>query len=697
MITEIVRPEASASLTFGTPFVVDPEAVVYVQGFEAGAGGWLASPDGGLAHISSGPGHNGSTMKYYVCGTPSSFAGQFKLKRTFTDLIPSRSYTVRAWVGMFQDALVSNAKVGVTGKGYGSPVTPLVISGGVVANWREVSYTFTATNETHEAVLEYTSTGTNEYDSRIYWDDVSLTRNALIQTSATLPITQGKVTMDDAWSPYIQATFDVALESEGLVEQLDPRESHRVTVTASEEVGATSKVFNLGLRSRTVDHAEGKITIELASDEALLIDKKRIASTVDKTPLTYQNSLRAICNWALAQIGASLEAGTADADLTAAWPRENLFTDPSLGVATMIGAGTGASAVALSSTVGSAPGTRGSTAVRWTAATGDSNAILDDSNEFVSVTPGRTYTVSAFLRSSVGRSANLVQRFYSAKGKLLKTVVGPAQNSNTAGWTRYAVTGRATKNSAYMRPYLATRLNSNGQFHYIDGILIEEDPEMLEFFDGGLTATSLYNYGWEDAVNDSVSTATPVVERPRELFYWKPGMSLWEFLEPLIQAAGLRLFCDESRKWRLVDPATYSVSGTISVDQQVNAVKGEDIIDRNREGLWADGVVIGYRWTDAYGNEVEKFDVAGTDGKVLTLNYDREYPGPGAASKVLFGLTGRGRTQDVTRLTDYSAAPGKAVTISLPGTVDQTGKLSQVIFDLSTGLMQLRTRGLTAL
>ncbi len=523
-----------------------------------------------------------------------------------------------------------------------------------------------------------------------------------------LDVTEGKITMDDGWTPYVQATIDVPLTAVELVEQIDPRTDQRVLLAAGD--GGMERGFYLGLRKRTVDHKGKKITLELASDEALLIDKRRLADTVDDTPRQHETSLRAICNWALGKIGAALEPGTDDADLTAYWDARNMITDPGT-AATAQPVTTGWSTVNCSvdfnDTSWSISGDGDSYNI-WSPTAADSGLMLGGGADFpFGMQPGKTYVFSGTgnvktALSGTNHAGGRVRRlvvFIMKAGETTYTELMSPQVPNTVNTpTRVSVEFTIPKSATkvILRTYLG---NTAGQIRW-DGLrLSERGPGTVAddavYFDGDTTDTPHYIYAWEGLQDVSPSTRTAVVERSPALFNWKPGVALWDFLQPLLEASGMRLFCDEERKWRLVNPETYEVPGYVLVQERHNATEGEDTIDRNEEGLWADGVVCVWQWTDLDGIQHEEYDYAGTDGKVATFTYQREFPGPGAAAYLLARLQGRGRTQDVTAFTKYTATPGQDVTINLPGTLAQTGKVRQVIFDLRTGLMQLGTRGLT--
>jgi hypothetical protein len=172
---------------------------------------------------------------------------------------------------------------------------------------------------------------------------------------------------------------------------------------------------------------------------------------------------------------------------------------------------------------------------------------------------------------------------------------------------------------------------------------------------------------------------------------WRAGMNAWDFLLELTSAVKLRLFCDELRVWRLV-PQAYMVDGVV-VGTPSNVTEGDDTIDRDGD-LYADGVVVRYRWTDSSGAH-ERIDAAGNPGKLVTIEVTSAYPGPGAAAFALNRLRGQGRMQNVTALVDANATPGMELRVSLPGANDQIGRLQAVTFEVGGVLMPIKGRALT--
>lgn len=175
---------------------------------------------------------------------------------------------------------------------------------------------------------------------------------------------------------------------------------------------------------------------------------------------------------------------------------------------------------------------------------------------------------------------------------------------------------------------------------------------------------------------------------------WEPGQNAWDYLQPLIQAAGLRLYCDENRVWYLVSDVT-NIPGSIQLAYTGTVTDANETISRDSTD-WYDAVVIKYEYVDGSGNTIVAYDSASTLGfsKVLNLTYDTAYPGAGAAARVLARAQGRGRVNDISAISDYSAAPGIEASITMPFVDTQVGNLSAVTWNYPNDEMTVKTRGL---
>jgi len=176
-------------------------------------------------------------------------------------------------------------------------------------------------------------------------------------TGGLLDVKSATVTMDEAWSPYVQATLTCAAPAGSVLERIDPRKQtlrgqvvlHRrfggsdpasvlstawagkrardvTTLLAGKRArdvtadhfypwndfgvrASQYRAFNLSVRSRQRGHKDGEIVLALASDEALLQDY----GLVDITPYAPSlSSIRTVVGSVLTRIGRALAPGTAD-------------------------------------------------------------------------------------------------------------------------------------------------------------------------------------------------------------------------------------------------------------------------------------------------------------------------------------------------------------------------------------------------
>lgn len=194
-------------------------------------------------------------------------------------------------------------------------------------------------------------------------------------------------------------------------------------------------------------------------------------------------------------------------------------------------------------------------------------------------------------------------------------------------------------------------------------------------------------------IGAALTAGTVDGEVEAEAVSWAPGQSLWDYLYPLVNAAGLRLWCDEHRDWHLGTPEDGTAGGLVlSAEQSVT--RADQTIDR--DGRWCDAVVVKYQWTDGSNVQHTVYDTATTPGytKTKTVTYGRPYPGPGAAAALLAREQGRGRELGMDAVSDYRAAPGQALTATLPDIPIQTGIVSSVTWRLPDDEMTVTSRAL---
>lgn len=452
--------------------------------------------------------------------------------------------------------------------------------------------------------------------------------------------------------------------------------------------------FDLALTSKSIDYAAGTMTLDLASDEYLAQRYAPVAD--DKTPRSREASLRSVCEYVLGKAIPTVPvlAGTADAAVTAFWGITNEVSNPR--AANNVAewrAGGGTSAVAQQVMASPLPPV-GNTAVRITANDAQSNLVPNVGQ--IRVTPGEAYTFSFYgCPGGTGRSARAVIQWWTANGvKPMSSTFGTLAALPAGAFTRYTVTGIAPPGAESAMPYASTLGNTNGALNYATMAMFYQGDEVVPYFDGATPPGSGYTYAWSSDSHASASSRQPVVERAPSLLTWSAGTSAWDFLSTLANAVGLRLFCDETRTWQLVDPATYTRAGSITANAGTT-LDAEDTVDGER-GAWADGVVITWKWRDPItGDNRVQVETAGTAGKVDTLDIESPYPGPGTAAARLATLRARGAERPLTIGADFRARPAQSITSTITGAPTKTGRIGSVKLDLSTGLMLVQPDKLT--
>ena len=199
----------------------------------------------------------------------------------------------------------------------------------------------------------------------------------------------------------------------------------------------------------------------------------------------------------------------------------------------------------------------------------------------------------------------------------------------------------------------------------------------------------LARYG--EALEPTSSTAT-VAEVDATV--WYPGVHAWDYLDPMLEAASLRLWAGEDGVFRIT--ARESLTDGAIVLSPSSMTEHKDTMTLGSD-VWADAVVVKYTWTDALDLNNTAYDYAGTSPARAARLVKREgvvYPGAGAAAGILDRSQGRGRVLDVEAVNDLTATPGQSITINPPDTEAQTGYVSAVTWRMPDGEMRVVTRGL---
>lgn len=563
----------------------------------------------------------------------------------------------------------------------------------MTGSWQEVTVTGTM-HSPWISLWVYDDSSTFD----VFIDDFTIDSNNL---SPRLSLADGDLTLDSSRYPFAESAITMPMVDEDLLELIKP--GQRVVLNANE--GTSNVEADLVLRKREVSHDGKTISLDLASDEAILATWADVED--DATPRDHEANLRDLIDYVLAKAipGAALQPGSDNADVTARWDAENLVPNPT--ARTIFGGWTtgGNNGTILRST-GGLPSSHPPGATTHLRATFSGNSGLGEGGvwartatqePYTRISAHRLYSVSAWATVPSGsKNVRLQVRPYDASGAPISGWYAVAHSTLSTSWQRIAGTYVAPTGAARldirMTPW-ASEQWTNGQQLDAGMFMVIEGASPTDPFDGSTPLTTGYSaIGWDGDVDASTSFRLATVERLPELFTWRAGQSAWDFLSPLVASAGLRLFCDEKRHWWLIDPSTYRVPGRFSARTD-NAVQGTDTMDADDENNGITGVVARFSWRDALGESRSATDSAGVAGKVKVLEFNTA-PSPGVAAAHLAKVQGQNRTQDVTVATDYTIRPGQEIQIDLPGTYAQLGTLTRVKWELITGLMSLGSAGL---
>lgn len=505
----------------------------------------------------------------------------------------------------------------------------------------------------------------------------------------------GGVSFDAGRMPHVEGEISVALEDAMILEELDPRgESRRVVIDVDATLPTVSRTrtFNLGLGTVTPNRAEGTATLQLASDEALLDDFAQLVD--DRAPRAHEASLRSLCNYVLGKIGAALQAGTTDANMTAYWTVQNMLPNPSAEavLAPWVAAGN-------CSVFHASIGRTGGNSCGFTSTAAGVLAVSPTAlADYRTVQAGKAYTLSTYARQFAVKARQIVpvirwidERNYTPWGDL----VGAPVTLNDTAWTRAAFTAIAPPGAVKAFVFFrVTGSTAPSDIGYIDDAMFTQTAEAIPFFTGSTAQDAHYRYSWDDAANASTSKRTVLHDAPTpEAFIWRAGVSAMEFLENLLKAAALRLVCNELRQWTLRD-AEYRAPGSQTYRHAVNIKDATEQLSRDSDD-YNEGAVYEYIWTDAAGIEQRRLDawaIVPNPTKVVRREVRSPYPGPGRAQAMVKRAASRGRTVTVTAIPTWLEQTDQGLSVRLEGSPIQTGTAGVVSFDFGGDAVTVTSR-----
>lgn len=185
-----------------------------------------------------------------------------------------------------------------------------------------------------------------------------------------------------------------------------------------------------------------------------------------------------------------------------------------------------------------------------------------------------------------------------------------------------------------------------------------------------------------------------------EASVWEPGDNAWDYIQSICDAANLRLYCNEARQWYLTS-TTYSTGNNRSIAYGTDYISMTQ--DVSLDGDFYSAAVVKYTWTDDLGVQQVRYDTYYNDiyqyVKVKRVEYNRRYPGPGAAQAIVMRKNSKTINRVTTMVNDYNYTPGDALTIATqyfypPITPTDSGKgvVASVSWSLPSDRMTIKSQ-----
>jgi phage-related protein len=162
--------------------------------------------------------------------------------------------------------------------------------------------------------------------------------------------------------------------------------------------------------------------------------------------------------------------------------RTNLITNPSFEVDTA-----GWSVVGTAGTISrnTTDGIVGSSSAKNTVTgTGSAGVMTYFVGLVEGITPGITYTFSAYIKSSVSRSTIIYMNFLDASNNLSGQAQSIPTWSSTSAWTRISTTLIAPATTVKLHTYVGFLGALAGETHSMDAALLEVSSTLNPYFDG---------------------------------------------------------------------------------------------------------------------------------------------------------------------------------------------------------------------
>lgn len=540
-----------------------------------------------------------------------------------------------------------------------------------------------------------------------------------------LDVLGGFLTQDENWSPCVQAELKIATPDAATLALLDPRRQDtfrdRIDLSITETGGTAYTAHWLTVRELKPS-LDGTTTLTLASRDVLLQESVWTAPT-DDFPTFLTGSFINIVENALFLANLPFDERGTDQPFPVYWDAVNRIPN----AAPFNGADqwtrTGWRGI-VNCANPNPQVNEGGTGDRYTLmqctgpASGTANAVLAlhpwtntaGRLEGVKVEERKEYSlgVETMIHTLVGTGrtvrARMVARFYDQFG-----------NANWGDRRGEYVTlpqGLTAATGAYKRPTLSVTVPRgvqtmgvivefdgirNGDFYRVkkamlnDGLRIEP-----EWFHGSTASDTNYVYEFTGNAFESPSTRRALTTPDRDMLIWEPGVSAWEFLTGPLRVTGKRVWADGDGVTYL-SPTRENIAGSVSILEGVNLIGGSTSVDRGSDE-WADNLLTRFKWNTRDGPQTAyRLHTSNTDasGKTLVVDIDG-YPDSNIGANMLQALRSRGRASEAQAVSRYDVRPGMALTVKLPDTPLQTGRVSSVRFDFDSDEMTVRGRDMVA-
>lgn len=184
----------------------------------------------------------------------------------------------------------------------------------------------------------------------------------------------------------------------------------------------------------------------------------------------------------------------------------------------------------------------------------------------------------------------------------------------------------------------------------------------------------------------------------------EPGQTSWELIYEAASRAGVSVYCESDRTWKIAKPQALSEVTSLNFTTGGGGI----IIDSNsvtsRENF-KNAVCIKYQWRDSGGVDRVIYGhafVSSGEFAVSEIGYnselfERDVPATqtqanDAAAAALKSLSRRGRSFVLTAVSAYWLRPGQTVTATLPEGSQERLLVSAVYFNFPSGSMSVRLR-----